>query len=474
MTRRRKAGLWATVGLDALLINVAFVLSYIIRYQLELPYPVDPEFYAPFTPYIPFAVLLTVLALVMFRVDGLYDARRHRRWLSDVYRILSGTATSIVSVMAFTFFVQPLVYSRGMLVLAGALIVFFLSTARLIENSVKAGLRRRGIGVEGVLVVGAGEVGRAVMRTILANPRLGYRIAGYLDDDPAKHGGLGRIKCLGGTDCLLEAVRAEDVSEVIIALPWTYHRKIMGLVELGERAHVRARLVPDVFQQRMGNVDLESLNGIPLISPNPEGLTPSGRISKRVIDLLLSVLVLPFFILIYAVVALLIKLDSPGPVIFRQARVGRNGRVFQVLKFRTMVDGADEMKEAVAHLSKYKGDTLLKVPDDPRMTRAGRFLRRTSIDELPQIVNVLRGEMSWVGPRPNTPDEVSHYERWQRKRLSVLPGITGLWQVSGRSDVPFDEMCLLDIFYIENWSVSLDTRIMLQTIPHVLFGNGAY
>ena len=474
MTRPRKAAFWATIALDALLINVAFVLAYIIRYQLELPYPVDEQYYAPFTPYIPFAALLTVLSLLMFRVDGLYDPRRQRRWLSEVYRIVSGAATSIVIVMAITFFLQPLVYSRGMLVLAGTLMALFLSAARLAEQIIVAGLRRRGIGVDRLLVVGAGEVGRAVMRTILANPGLGYRIVGYLDDDPAKQAGLGRIKCLGSIDRLSEAIGEEDVDEVIVTLPWMYHRKIMQIVDASAQARVRARIVPDVFQQRMGNVDLESLNGIPLISPSPVTLSSEARFLKRGVDLLLSILVLPVFAIIYAVVAVLIKLDSPGPVIFRQERVGKDGKVFHVFKFRTMIDGAERMKDAVAHLSKYKGDTLLKVPNDPRMTRVGRFLRRASIDELPQLINVLRGEMSWVGPRPNTPDEVARYEPWQRKRLSVLPGITGLWQVSGRSDVPFDEMCLLDIFYIENWSIGLDTRIMLQTIPHVLFGDGAY
>ncbi|HQE17619.1 MAG TPA: sugar transferase, partial [Aggregatilineales bacterium] len=170
----------------------------------------------------------------------------------------------------------------------------------------------------------------------------------------------------------------------------------------------------------------------------------------------------------------LIKLDSPGPVFFKQERIGKDGRAFTVYKFRTMVDGADMMKSKVAHLNRFKGDTLLKVVNDPRVTKVGRFLRRTSLDELPQVINVLRGEMSWVGPRPNTPDEVVKYEVWQRKRLNVLPGITGLWQVSGRSDVPFDEMCLLDIFYIENWSLGLDARIILQTIPRILFGSGAY
>lgn len=474
MTRHRKMAQGTWMALDALFINVAFVLSYLIRYELQIPYPVDPRYDAPFTPYIPFAVMLTVLTLIIFRINGLYAVVRNRRWLSDLYHIVSGTATSIISVMAITFFLQPLVYSRGMLVLASALIVLFMSVARLIEDIVINARRRRGIGVDRVLVVGAGEVGRAVMRTILADPRLGYRIVGYLDDDPSKQSGLGRIKSLGTLEDLVPAVTDHPVSEVIITLPWRHHAKIMQIVERCNTLGVRARIVPDVYQTPMRRVDLESLNGIPLLSPGAASLSPAARMMKRAVDLALSVVSLPFFAVIYAVVAVLIKLDSPGPVIFRQERVGKDGRPFRVYKFRTMVDGAEQMKDQVAHMSVYQGDTLLKVPNDPRMTRVGRFLRRTSVDELPQIINVMRGEMSWVGPRPNTPDEVANYDPWQRKRLSVLPGITGLWQVSGRSHVPFDEMCLLDIFYIENWSLGLDTRIVLQTVPHVLFGSGAY
>lgn len=261
---------------------------------------------------------------------------------------------------------------------------------------------------------------------------------------------------------------------MIITLPWAHHRKIMQIVDRCEVAGVRVRVVPDVFQRRMQNVDFETLNGIPLISPGLEELSSSAWLLKRVVDVAVAVLTLPFFLIIYALSAALIKLDTPGPVIYRQKRIGKDGQEFELLKFRTMVDGADRMTEQVAHLSKYKDDTLLKIPHDPRMTRVGRFLRRMSIDELPQLINVLRGEMSLVGPRPNIPDEVAQYDAWQRKRLNVLPGMTGLWQVSGRSDVPFDEMCLLDIFYIENWSLSLDIRILLQTIPLVLFGNGAY
>ena len=473
MTRRQTA-LGVMVAVDAILINVAFVLSYLVRYELELPYPVPPEFDAPFAPYVPYAALMTILCLIMYRIDGLYNPFRRRRVFGEIYRIINGTATSVVAMLAITFFLQPLIYSRGMLILAGTLTIAFLSAVRIVKHLALSVQRRRGVGVDRVLVVGAGEAGRAVMQTILASPGMGYRIDGYLDDDPLKQNGLGRIKSLGGIDRLDAVLAEQPIDEVIITLPWKYHQKIMCMVDVCEEAGVRCRLVPDVFQRRMYNVDVEMLNGIPLISPGPDRLTSGAHLTKRAVDVALSLAALPIFLAVLPVVALLIRLDSPGPVFFRQERIGKDGRPFQVYKFRTMVDGAEELKAKVAHLSKYQGDTLLKVPHDPRTTRVGRFLRRISLDELPQVLNVLRGEMSWVGPRPNTPDEVQRYNPWQRKRLNVLPGITGLWQVSGRSDVPFDEMVLLDIFYIENWSIGLDFRIIFQTIPHVLFGSGAY
>jgi exopolysaccharide biosynthesis polyprenyl glycosylphosphotransferase len=463
-----------TIALDVVLINLSFVLSYIVRYQLQIPYPVEEQYYAPFYPYTPFAALLTLLCLMTYRIEGLYEIRRGRRWLDEVYRLISGTMVSIVLIMAITFFLQPLVYSRGMLVLAGFLIVASLSLERLIQHVIEAGRRRKGIGVDRVLIIGAGELGRAVMRSILADPSLGYRIVGYLDDDPTKgNGSLGRFKGLGPLDKLSDVLPAEKVDEVIVTLPWMYHRKIMQIVDECERHKVRVRVVPDVFQQRLHYLDLESLNGIPLIGPGPARMSSSAFILKRVIDLSVVIITLPLWSLLFLVIGALIKLDSRGPVLYKQIRVGRNGQEFYIYKFRSMILGADEMKAELEALNEADGP-LFKIKDDPRLTRLGRLLRRTSLDELPQVINVLRGEMSLVGPRPGTPEEVSKYEPWQRARISVRPGMTGLWQVSGRSNLPFDEMCLLDIFYIENWSLDLDVRILLQTIPNVILGHGAY
>jgi exopolysaccharide biosynthesis polyprenyl glycosylphosphotransferase len=196
-------------------------------------------------------------------------------------------------------------------------------------------------------------------------------------------------------------------------------------------------------------------------------------VAKRVLDIVLTVLVLLVLWPVFLLVAIAIKLDSPGPILFTQIRIGQDGRPFKVYKFRSMVADAEDSLPHLNGLNEASGP-LFKIKDDPRRTRVGRWLRKLSIDEFPQLINVLRGEMSWVGPRPALPNEVEKYEAWQRQRLEVPQGMTGLPQISGRSDLTFDEVCLLDIYYIENWSLSLDLTILLRTIPQVLFGRGAY
>jgi exopolysaccharide biosynthesis polyprenyl glycosylphosphotransferase len=337
---------------------------------------------------------------------------------------------------------------------------------------VLAELRRRGYGLDRVLIVGAGEVGRAVMRTVVARPELGYHVVGFVDDDLTK-GDLGRFKALGGLDSIGATLKNERVDELIITLPWMYHRTIMGLVRTAESLGVRARVVPDLFQLSLNRVDFDDMSGIPLMGLREGTLTRSGRLVKRLLDMSFGLIGLLFLVVLGPLIALAIKLDSPGPVLFKQKRVGQGGGLFCIYKFRSMRVGAEEQQAYLRSQNQASGP-LFKMRDDPRLTRVGRFLRRLSLDELPQLWNVLRGEMSVVGPRPGLPQEVAQYQPWHRQRLEVPPGITGLWQVSGRSDLTFDEMCLLDIYYIENWSLGLDLIIMLRTVPRVLFGSGAY
>lgn len=464
----------ALVASDILLINLALVVSYIIRYEWQWFRAVDPVYNNPFSVYFPFAVVLTVLLLVMFRREGVYNHRRGASLFDTLYALVSGTTTGILVMMAVTFFYRPFFYSRLIFLYDGILIVVFLSASRLTVTAISAQMRARGVGVDRLLIVGAGELGRTVMRTVMARPELGYRIMGFLDDNPEKgETDIGPFKALGGLDNLPNVLTTEHVAEVIIALPWSYHRKILSLIAQCERARVRARLVPDIFQLTLSRVDVDDLGGIPLIGVKPVTIRGSSLMIKRAMDLILGGSLCLLSLLPMALIALAIRLDSPGPALFKQTRVGQGGREFQFWKFRSMRHKAEEEQERLRCLNEATGP-LFKIKDDPRMTQVGRFLRRTSLDELPQLYNILCGDMSLVGPRPAPPDEVAQYQEWHRQRLQAPQGLTGLWQVSGRSDLSFDEGCLLDIFYIENYSLGLDIRILLRTVPKVLFGQGAY
>jgi lipopolysaccharide/colanic/teichoic acid biosynthesis glycosyltransferase len=213
--------------------------------------------------------------------------------------------------------------------------------------------------------------------------------------------------------------------------------------------------------------------GLPIFSVRDLRISRVGLIFKRAIDLTVcAILAIPLG-LIVGILGLLIKLDSPGPIFFAQDRVGKDGKLFKMVKLRSMVVNADSLKAQLQEMNEAEGP-IFKIRNDPRLTRMGRITRRLSLDELPQLWNVFTGDMSLVGPRPPLPDEVAEYQEWHRQRLSVTGGITGLWQVSGRSDLTFDEQCLLDIYYIENWTPSFDIRLILQTVPYALFGRGAY
>jgi exopolysaccharide biosynthesis polyprenyl glycosylphosphotransferase len=459
---------------DVLLINLAFVLGFHVRYRLQWFRAVDPAYDAPFRTYIPLALALTGLLLFAYQGAGLYDTRRTRSWLDEMRAIVNGTAIGIVILVFVVFVVRPLVYSRLIFLYAGFLVIILLGVARVAKAVVLARMRRRGRALDRVIIVGAGETGRTVMSNLMARPELGYQVVGFVDDNPDKgRTDIGRFQALGSVDNLPRVLEERLIDEVIIALPWQAHRKIIRLVSECQRADVRPRIIPDLFQMSLSRVDVDDINGIPLIGVREVSLTGLNLAIKRAVDVAISGVALVLGMPLLLLIALAVRLDSKGPVLFRQTRVGKGDRLFQVYKFRSMVEGADAVQETLLQAEEVDGRRF-KLRDDPRITRIGRFLRRASLDELPQFYNVLRGEMSVVGPRPALPEEVARYQEWHRKRLEVVPGITGLWQVSGRSEIPFDEMVLLDVYYIENWSLGLDLRIILQTVPQILFGEGAY
>ena len=471
MKTRRRAPWWVVVS-DILLISVSVLLAYWVRYELQ--WFRDISYHHPLSAYVPFSLLFTALMLLAFQMDRVYQQWRGCPWLDQVYRIINATAKSVVVMLAITFVLQPLQYSRLLLGEAGIIAVILLVLSRVVQNGIAGWLRARGVGVDRIIIVGAGEVGRTVMRAIVARPELGYQVIGFVDDNPQKgQTDIGRFKALGPLHNLSRLIEKEAVDEVIITLPWMYHRKIMSIVRECERRQVSARIVPDLFQMSLSRVDVDDLGGVPLIGVREVGFGREALLVKRGMDIVGAVIGLVLGAPLLALIGLAIRLDSPGQIVFRQTRVGATGKTFEMYKFRSMREGAEAELEQLRELNEADGP-IFKIRDDPRLTRVGRFLRRTSLDELPQLWNVLRGEMSLVGPRPPLPVEVTHYMEWHKKRLEVRPGITALWQVSGRSMLSFDEGVLLDIYYIENWSLWLDFKILLRTIPKVLFGDGAY
>jgi exopolysaccharide biosynthesis polyprenyl glycosylphosphotransferase len=464
----------AKVIVDAVLINVGFFVAYVARYQLQWFRPVDEAFQVPYSVHFPSSLTLTLILLFVYWTEGLYGLKRKRSWLEDVYAILRGTITSVAALYVLSLVYRAVLYSRLIFAYAGIAIFILLATARALEKFIQGQLRRRGRGVQRALIVGAGETGRTVMRNIVAHPELGFQAVGFVDDKPERgNRDIGRFKGLGATDRTSDVVKDHEVDVVIITLPWQYHRRIMSIMTQCERAQVSVRIVPDLFQMSLSNVDIDDLNGVPLIGVKPVSISGWNLALKRAMDVVIASLGLILLSPLLLIIAAVIKLDSPGPAVFEQTRIGRAGRPFTLFKFRSMHQGAESEQKSLLDLNEAVGP-IFKIKDDPRRTKLGRLLRRTSLDEFPQLYNVLRGEMSLIGPRPALPSEVERYQEWHKKRLQTRPGITGLWQVSGRSDLTFDEMVLLDIYYVENWSLLLDLRIALKTIPAWLLGTGAY
>jgi exopolysaccharide biosynthesis polyprenyl glycosylphosphotransferase len=473
MARKRVATLpgYAVAIIDAILINAGFGLAWFLRYELQIGREVAASNFLPLGDYTGIQALLTGCLLVVYLVNGVYGRRRRQGWVDEVSGITSGALLGVAIMIVAVFYLGAFGYSRLVFVYAAIAIIVLLSMARAADRVRLAYLRRKGFGLRRVLVVGEGLLGRMIMQNVVAQPELGYQIVGFVDDEVRQS--LGRLHYLGTCADTARLVATNDIDEVFIALPSASHLKITEILLACARQKVRFRIVPDFFELSLNQVDVTEINGIPLIGLRDVSLHGGGQIFKRVLDVIAAglglILTSPFL----AAIAVAIKLETPGPIIVCQERIGRSGEAFKFYKFRSMRDRAD--RELAALLAHNEADgPIFKMRNDPRRTKVGRWIRRFSLDELPQLFNVLRGDMSMIGPRPGFPHEVDQYLDWHRRRLEVSPGITGLWQVSGRSDLPFDEMALLDIWYIENWSLGLDFKILVRTIPTVVFGYGAY
>ncbi len=274
-------------------------------------------------------------------------------------------------------------------------------------------------------------------------------------------------------EALERFLASRSVREVYVGEPDLNHAALIAMSEICDRQEAPLRIVPHVLELRMGEVVLDDSLGMPTYQVKPVALHGMTFVYKRLFDILFSIIVVSFGFVPLVFIALMIRLDSPGEILFSQPRQGHRRRDFSFFKFRTMIQNADDYLEELKSLND-RGGPVFKMKNDPRVTAVGHWLRRYSLDEIPQLLNVLRGEMSWVGPRPQVLWEAAAYDDWAQKRLNVLPGITGLWQVSGRAQLTYEEMIDLDVFYIEHWSPGMDLKIILKTVPVVLGGEGAY
>jgi exopolysaccharide biosynthesis polyprenyl glycosylphosphotransferase len=397
----------------------------------------------------------------------LYSHRKIWSYAEEIKRIIYSLfsffiATSIV-LFAFKYDISRLFVGYFFVALAILTITF-----RIVLRAFLEWVRKKGFNTRFVLVIGAGERGRKFAQELNSLPQLGYKILAFVDDDEKlRYTYVEGIPVAGTIKELASFLHNNVVDEVVVALPFTAIDKINWIANVCELEGKSIRIMMDFIETRIAKGQLTSLGDIPIMHLNPVPVDGLKQAAKRIFDFCFSFCVLVFMLPLFLLIALLIKLDSPGPVFFAQERVGLQGRRFKVLKFRTMVVNAEELLEKVKHLNEVSGP-VFKITNDPRITRVGKFLRKTSLDELPQFINVLLGDMSVVGPRPPLPREVAQYDAWQRRRLSVKPGITCIWQTSGRNDIPFEKWMEMDLEYIDNWNFWLDLKLIFKTIVSIV------
>ncbi len=456
---------------DLLLIPVGLAIASWLRVILPFGQELPPSAASlPLLVYLA-ATLCWSISLVL---NGAYDPQRVLRWHNEAARVILSGLLATVLLAGFLYLtfrdISRLQFGYFLFIALFLLLGYraFLRIGYRASGRVRPGSRNN------ILILGAGDLGGRIARTLRDRSRWGYSMAGFLDDDKSKQGVLVEGYQVLGTILDVGVVsRERNVDEVWVALPiWAVDRLSLILNEL-ERLPVRVKIVPDYFSLALVQAKAEVLDGIPIIGLREPVIEGFPRVIKRAFDILVGSLLILFTIPILLIIAIAIRFDSPGPIIFKQPRVGENNRIFQMIKFRTMLPDAEEKQEDVIQETE-DGQIIHKHVDDPRVTSVGRFLRRYSLDELPQIFNVLKGDMSLVGPRPEMPWLVDRYDSWQRKRFAVPQGITGWWQITGRSDKPMHLHTEDDLYYVYNYSLWLDIQILLRTPLVVLRGKGAF
>jgi exopolysaccharide biosynthesis polyprenyl glycosylphosphotransferase len=470
-TRRNQIVISILLVGDFFLISAAFWLAYLIRFKfLAYPAPYDPVYYFQ---------IITVNSFAwigIFWIYQLYSTKILFGGIGEYSRVLSAITLGSALLVFYDFFSnRDQEASRGWLILVWLLSIVLIVLFRFVVRRSVYSLHRRGHLMVPALIINADDEGKELYQQLAQFPHSGLSVRGFIDNHlPRGTKVSDYAQVLGSTDDLMQVVSALGIEDVIVATGSISREELLDIYRcVAWKPGVKLRLTSGLFEIMSTGLHIKELVNIPLIEVNKVRITGMNLVIKTAIDYVVAILGLvllsPFFFLI----AILIRLDSPGPIFYKHRVLGLYGKQFMAYKFRTMVQNSQEILQSNPELQKAFNENY-KLKDDPRVTRFGRILRRASLDELPQLINILRGEMSLVGPRFITPAEMPKFGKWGMNLLTVKPGITGLWQISGRSDTSYEERVRLDMHYIRNWNLWDDIYVLLVTIPAALKQRGAY
>jgi exopolysaccharide biosynthesis polyprenyl glycosylphosphotransferase len=458
---------------DIVALVVAYAFSYAVSEQIgSLPAVSAPSWFLAVV-----AVAAVPFWLAVFTAYHLYDNDNLRIAVASFDEIRDLFHAMLAGSLAFLILSQGVKYVADWWIYTAVEAFLFIAAALVLIPVVRGSLRSwvlpRVMQRRRTLIVGSGHEARVVHRKVAAHPEYGLEVVGFLDGEDGDRDGVpGPV--LGSLDEIATIIDEHEIDRVVLASSIASHEEMLDLVRTVRRPDVQVSIVPRYFEIFTSRAILDEVEGMPVVTLPPMRLGRSSRVLKRSFDVVTASAALVVLSPLLLVIAAAIRVDSRGPSLYRQPRRGRYGSTFRIVKFRTMHVGAEQKRSDVLHMNQVDGPLFKIKGQDPRVTRVGGFLRRTSLDELPQLWNVVKGEMSLVGPRPFVVYEADQITGWARRRLDMTPGITGLWQVLGRNDIPFEEMTKLDYLYVTNWSIWWDLKILCQTIPVVLGKRGAY
>jgi exopolysaccharide biosynthesis polyprenyl glycosylphosphotransferase len=416
--------------------------------------------------YLSYSIVAALIWLLIFAAAKMYDIKTDRKFSEEFSKIFFTCSTGVLTIIVAIFLQRELFSSRFIILMAWLFSIVYITIGRIIIYKIQKYFLRLGYGAKRVIIIGGDKNTNIIAKELNDKPQLGYKIIKIFANFTPE------IK-----EQILNIHRQEDVDEIIQADPNLSKDKIMDLINFTEANHIVFKFLADIYKTKTSRLGIDTLAGIPVFEIRKTKLEGWGRVYKRIFDLIASGICLIVLSPVMLITAIAIKLDSKGPVFFSKLddgttlkRIGQYGKPFRYFKFRSMLDKSDSLRYSEAlKKNNLRQGPLTKFKDDPRITRVGKFIRKYSIDELPELYLVFIGKMSLVGPRPHLPEEVANYKDYHKRVLDIKPGVTGMAQVSGRSDLDFDEEVKLDIYYIENWSLWLDIQILLKTPKVVLF-----